>query len=77
MTRDAAVMVLIGCLFGFAYMAMRRYTDWTRYDWGVLELSKLLTATGTIRAKWTVVWVIEGGCWASAAYVITRFIDSH
>ena len=76
MTRDAAIMALIGCLFGFAYMALRRYTDWTQYDYGILEIRELLTATGTIRAKWTVVWIIEGCCWACAAYVITRFIDA-
>lgn len=75
MTRDASVMALIGCLFGFSYLALRRYTGWTQYDYGILELRKLLTATAAIRAKWTVVWVIEGGCWASATYVITRFID--
>ncbi len=75
MTRDAAFMALIGCLFGFAYLVLRRYTGWTQYNYGILELRKLLTATATIRAKWTVVWMIEGGCWASAAYVITRFVD--
>jgi hypothetical protein len=34
-------MALIGCLLGFAYMASRRYMDWTQYDYGILELRKL------------------------------------
>ncbi len=76
MTRDAAGMALIGCLFGFAYLALRRYTGWTVYDYGPLEWRKLWEANARIRAKWTAVWMIEGGCWACAAYVFTRFIDS-
>lgn len=77
MTFDAALMALVGYLFGWASLALRRYTDWTQYNYGPLEWRKLWEGTAAVRAKWTAVWVIEGGFWACAAYAITRFIDPH
>jgi hypothetical protein len=44
-------MGMIGCLFGFAYLALRRYTDWTRYNYGPLEWRKLWEASARIRAQ--------------------------
>jgi hypothetical protein len=75
MTYDAAVMALISCAFGLTYLALRRYTDWTQYNYGILEIHKLLTATRAVWLKWTVVWTVESGCAVSVAYVFMRLVD--
>jgi hypothetical protein len=73
MTRDAAFMALIGCPFGLAYIALRKWTTWCQYsDYGIHQLC---AADRRVWTRWTVVWMTEGGCWTCAAWVITRFID--